>query len=339
MGSERARRLAIVTGIAAMLWSHAAAAQSTAADRETARALMREGRELRDRGELASALKEFEAANEIMHVPTTELEVARTQAALGLLVEALDTIATIRRTPAAPDEPQPFTDARAKAVELDATLESQVPALTIVLRPADEHGAPTVSIDGIGMPSARRGIPYRLDPGHHVIVAKVGTTQVAQEVDLNAGDQRQISLALVGVDPVPPEVVATHDPPRARPLLTPGRRDLLLTATAASLTGAAIVVGAVTGLMSWSKKSSLAGECPHFTCPSGAASGDLDSANTLAQASNVSFVLAGIGAVVTVASLVWGTSASARPRASSPGHGSRIRAWIGVGAAGVHGDF
>ena len=91
MMDSRRVRLAILAGVAAILGARAAAAQSTAVDRETARALMREGRELRDSGDLASALKQFEAANGIMHVPTTELEVARTQAALGLLVEALDT--------------------------------------------------------------------------------------------------------------------------------------------------------------------------------------------------------------------------------------------------------
>ena len=65
-------------------------------DRETARTLMQQGRELTAKGDLKEALKRFKGADDIMHVPTTGLEVARTQAPLGLLVEARDTIARIR---------------------------------------------------------------------------------------------------------------------------------------------------------------------------------------------------------------------------------------------------
>src|SRR5262249_49902102 len=87
MGSKRGRahRAAFAVPLAVLLFaSNAAFAQQpSASDRETARALMAEGRERRDAGDLAAALKSFQTADSIMHVPTTGLEVARTLDKMG----------------------------------------------------------------------------------------------------------------------------------------------------------------------------------------------------------------------------------------------------------------
>jgi hypothetical protein len=113
------------SAVALLLAAPAAHAQVSGADRETARSMMQEGRDLRDKGDLKGALQRFKSADDIMHVPTTSLEVARTQVALGQLIEALDTIANIRKTPAGADDPAPFKDARVKADELDAQVEGK----------------------------------------------------------------------------------------------------------------------------------------------------------------------------------------------------------------------
>ena len=76
---------------------------------------MDEGRSLREHKDMRAALDWFQRADEIMHVPTTAYEVARTQAAMGLTVEALDTIARILHTPVGPHEPGPFGRAQERA--------------------------------------------------------------------------------------------------------------------------------------------------------------------------------------------------------------------------------
>src|SRR5271157_3775010 len=76
MGSRRVRLTMTATAVAAMLAASGASAQVSAADRETARSMMQEGRDLRDKGDLKGALQRFKAADDIMHVPTTSLEVA-----------------------------------------------------------------------------------------------------------------------------------------------------------------------------------------------------------------------------------------------------------------------
>src|SRR4051794_22145874 len=80
-----------------------ASAEPTASGKETARGLMTEARDLRDKNDLRGALSRFQAADAIMRVPTTGLEVARTEAALGLLVEARDTIHRVLAIPAEKD--------------------------------------------------------------------------------------------------------------------------------------------------------------------------------------------------------------------------------------------
>src|SRR5271169_6333782 len=99
MGSSRARAAGWIVAFASILGTTSARAEPSAADRETARTLMQQGRELRAKGDLKEALKRFQAADEIMHVPSTGLEVAKSQVAIGELVEARDTIAAIRRVP------------------------------------------------------------------------------------------------------------------------------------------------------------------------------------------------------------------------------------------------
>src|SRR5690242_13508597 len=102
--------------IAALILATAAPAfaEPTAAEKETARNLMQEGRDLRDKKDLKGALQRFQAADQLMGVPTTGYEVASTQVALGLLVEARETLNRVSRLPAQAKEPAPFREARQK---------------------------------------------------------------------------------------------------------------------------------------------------------------------------------------------------------------------------------
>src|SRR5580700_3195255 len=127
----RASCLVAALTAAGLLVGPAARADVSSSDRETARSMMSEGREVRDKGDLKGALQRFKTADSLMHVPTTGLEVAKTQVALGLLLEARDTVAAIRKYPQGPNDPAPFTDARNKADDLDSNAESKIPSITI----------------------------------------------------------------------------------------------------------------------------------------------------------------------------------------------------------------
>jgi hypothetical protein len=328
----------------------AAAATTSPADRETARSMMQEGRDLRDKGDLKGALQRFKAADDIMHVPTTSLEVARTQVSLGLLVEARDTIAAIHKTQAQADDPTPFKDARVKADELDSQLEGRIPTLTISVSGAAEGDSPVVAVDGVSLPPSVATLPRKIDPGHHVVSAKGAAGEAKEELDIAEGEKKDVQLTLAAAGAGgPQEDTAGSD---SRPLVhTPGP----LTYGGIVVGGVGLATGVVTGLLELSKASAVkSGECPQKQCPSGTPASDLSTANSLATVATVSFAVAAAGAIVAVVSLVLGHRASGvtqtQPAAepdsnpasdAPPASESHLRAmpWIGAGSAGIVGTF
>jgi hypothetical protein len=306
---------------------------------------MQEGRDLRDKGNAQEALKRFQAADAIMHVPTTGLEVARTQVALGLLVEARDTIAAIRRTPASPSDPEPFTAARAKAEELDKSLEGRIPSLIISVRGAAEGEKPTVTIDGVALPPAVLGLPRSVDAGHHVVIAKTGSGEAKQEVDVADKEQKEVQLMIVAQSPGDSQTPSDNGPTSPEAPAGPvSHSPDVWTYVGVGVGGVGLIVGAVTGVMVLSKKPAITRECnPNQTCPSGKASNDLDSANTLATVSTVAFIAGVAGAGVAVVSLILGhpeeAPSNAAPPPPPPEARLRVTPWIGLGAAGVRGSF
>ncbi|HEX3772774.1 MAG TPA: hypothetical protein VHV30_17970, partial [Polyangiaceae bacterium] len=271
---------------AVVLGSSMAHAQVSPADRETARSMMAEGRDLRDKNDLKGALQRFKAADDIMHVPTTALEVARTQAALGLLVEALDTVEAIRKLPTKPDDPQPFKDARAKADEIDTQIEAKVPAVTITVTGAAEGDTPAVSIDGASLPAGALGVARKIDPGHHVITAHAASGDAKEEVDVAEGDKKDVTLTL-GAGEKPAEGAGTEEGAKSDVVHTPGA----VTWAGIVVGGAGLLAGSITGLMTLSKASTVKGECKNMVCVTGQQTSDLDSANSLATISTVGFIV------------------------------------------------
>jgi hypothetical protein len=342
--------LAVASALGVALTVGEARAEPSAADRETARQLMEDGRALRDKNDLQGALQRFKAADDIMHVPTTGLEVARTQVPLGLLVEARDTIARIRLIPGKPNDPVQFKDARIKANQLDASLDGRVPRVTVVV-----HGAPSghtlsVSIDGVPVPAAVVGLPRTVDPGHHVVVVKTEGAEGQQGVDVREGETKSLDVTLAPTaspsGPIPPPSEPPPPPGQTRnaPVVeTPAALGTshapdALTYTGGALAAAGLVVGAVTGVMSWSQTSSLSSACPAHVCPPASYS-SYDSANNLATIATISFAIGGAGTCLAVISLVVGHDERSHPASASPSAQLRLSPWIGAGTAGLHGSF
>jgi hypothetical protein len=302
---------------------------------------MQEGRDLRDRGDLQGALRRFKAADGIMRVPTTGFEVARTQAALGLLIEARETIATIRKTPAKSTDPQPFIDARNRAEEFDVSLAQRVPALTIVVDGA-APGSAAVTVDGVRVPPSALGLPRKLNPGHHVVLARAADAEATQEVDVAETEVKEIHMALTaGTKGASPAEAGAGFSSQRESASAKSHGPTVLTWMAAGVGGAGLVVGSVAGLVSIATTKSLSAECPMAKCTTLSAKSDFNSAHTMATVSNVSFIVAGVGAAGAVASLVLGHSTSDSAQASSSPHGEgfRVTPWVGLAAAGLRGSF
>jgi hypothetical protein len=279
----------------------AAADEPTLADKETARTLFRTGDERYRRGDYRGALDAFAAADAIMKVPTTGLELGRTQAKLGLLIEARATLRRVASMAPVPDEPTAFAQARAEAAALFDDLGRLVPALTVnVSGPGGVTLAAEVRVDDEIVPSESLGHPRRINPGAHRVVAVAdGYRRAEAMVELREGESRALDLAL---EPQP-DGDSPVDPPGAAstaPALLP------TTAWVAFGVGAAaLVAGVVTGAVTLAQAGDLEDACPDKRCPAGEEEA-LDRTVALSHASTTLFVVAGVGAALGVVAVLVG---------------------------------
>ncbi len=312
----------------AMTLAGPALADPTPQEKETARNLMDEGRELRDdKKDPKAALQRFIGADQIMHVPPTTFEVAATQAQLGQLVEARETLARLLSTPPKAGEPPQFKDARNKGQALDDSLASRIATLVVSLKNA-APGA-QVMIDGVALPQALIGLPARANPGHHVIIANAKTTEGREEIDLREGERKEVTIELVsrGVDH---ETIVKETPVGTETTHGGGARTVGFVVLGVG--GASLVVGGITGALTLSAQSDLATKCPNHIC--GPESHDaLASANTLGLVSTITFIAGGVLAATGIVMVIVG-----KPTATKEEH-ARVVPWIGPGSAGLAGTF
>jgi hypothetical protein len=335
--------------------SSAFAAGPTAADKDTARALMAQGADLRDKNDLKGALQSFQAADAIMHVPSTSLEVAKTEAALGQLVEARDAALTAARYPVKPGEPKPFVEARKDAQAMSDDLETRIPSLQITVKNAPDGVQPKVDVDGVVIPQAAIAFPRKVNPGHHVVTAIAGDSHAQTEVDVKEREVKGVLLDLPAVAAAPPPVASNNTPPEQQKSIEPDhpkKKFPVISIIGFGVGVAGVAVGTVTGLMSLSKTSSLKDQCPNNQCPanvydSSSFQSDKSSASTLGTLSTVAFIVGGAGVVVGVVGLFLPQGhASAHATTGDnlkPAKNGWISPWVapaaGGGAAGFVGAF
>jgi len=320
--------------VASLALSSGAWAQS-AADKETARGLMSEGRAARDNGNAQAALKAFAGADAVMHVPTTGLELARAQTAVGQLVEARDTALRVMRLPETEGEPPPFKQARQAASALNDELEGRIPSLKVIVLNVPEGKSASVSIDGAAVPSELIGQPRKLNPGHHVVIAKAGTAQEDEEVNVAEKESKEITIELP--DQAPGADKATRPAPDQGSTGKSGASTGLMWA-GIGVAGLGTLVGGITGVLSMSKTNSLKNSCPNNQCPPSTFD-DLSNAQSMATISTVSFAAAGVGAVIATIGLLTGNSEPPPQKPATDDNAARFEPWLGVGAAGVRGRF
>jgi hypothetical protein len=328
----------------------------TAADKDTARALMAQGAELRDKNDLKGALQSFQAADAIMHVPSTSLEVAKTEAALGELVEARDAALAAARYPLKPGEPKPFIEARKDAQTLSDDLEPRIPSLQITVKNAPSGATPKVDVDGVNIPAAALAFPRKVNPGHHVVTAVAGDAHTQSEVDVKEREIKGVVLDLPTVAPPPPPPVAlTNTPPEQQKSIEPDhpkKNFPVISIIGFGVGVAGVAVGSVTGILSLSKTSSLKDQCPNNQCPasvydSSSFQSDKSSASTMGTISTIAFIVGGAGVVVGVVGLFLPQGhASAHATTGDtmkPAKTGWISPWLapaaGGGAAGLVGAF
>jgi hypothetical protein len=337
------RRLALATGLLALTLSAAPAALAqTASDRETARSLMDEAFARREKGDHRGALERFEAADALMHVPTTGLEAARERILLGMLLEARELLTAVVRYPTKPGEPAPFGEARMQAQKLDDELGARIPQLRIVLR--GDAGPATVTVDGADVPAATLIAPRRVNPGLHTVVARAGGRERREQVTVRERETKEVLLDLgIGTSSAPPPTGATdpsekadrsdksNDPESAGGGSAAPR---VLFWSGIAVAGVGAVVGTVTGFMSLSAVSTARSGCTDGKLCPPQTWDDIDRARSLGNAATAAFIVAGGGVALALVGYFLGRSTP-----SSADNTATVTPFVGPGSAGVRGVF
>lgn len=208
MASDRlAAVLTVVLGLAA---TAPAFAEPSAADRETARTLMKQGDEKAAARDFGGALKAYQAAHAIMQVPTTGLAVAKAQIELGHLLDAHESLLQVARLPKEPNESAKLAAAREEAAQLAQKLVDRIPAMIITVDGPTE--GVEVRVDGALVPPAALGAPRKGDPGTHVVTAAAnGFATATASIFLREGSTEKVALKMVpGLStpvPAPPAAI------------------------------------------------------------------------------------------------------------------------------------
>ena len=326
MGSSR--WVATCAAICVLLAAPAVLAQPSATQKETARALMSEARELREQGDLVGALKRFKAADWIMGVPTTGFEVAVTQAQLGDLVEARETLRRLLALQQYPDDPPPFSEARSKARALDQQLSGRISSLRFAVKGAKKGDAYEVEVDGEAVPPALVNLPLRVNPGKHVVIARLDNREVKREVETAEAQTLDVELAFAkgagDAADVDSEAGDSSESPNAQHATAGKRRHApTLSYVGAGVAVTGFLVGSVAGISAISHRNAAKRDCVGNQCPPSTWS-DLDKAHSMATVPTVGFVVGTLGAAVGIGAAVLGSdSKKAQAITVAPTFGQR----------------
>ena len=261
------------------------------------RELMTQGRSQRDAKDFQGALASFSKAHEIMHVPTTLVEVARARADVGLLLEALALLHDLPLLASRPDEPAAFARARSDARALEIDLEQRIPSLQLDLSGSPQPTATTLWLDGALRPDCV--MSCRLNPGLHIVTARTRSAQTEEQLRLVERESRQLELVFsplpAALTPTSSTSHPTTDPaPDSAGKVSP--RVPGWTWAWGSIALASVGAGAAIGLSAVSQRDQLRERCAPNCTPA-----EVDSVRRRSVYSNVAF---GIGATAAALAVV-----------------------------------
>lgn len=268
-----------------------------AADRERARGLLDEGDAKMAAGDVEGALAAYVAADELVHVPTSGIEVGRAQAALGHWIEARDAWIRVARYPKRPDEPEPFTRARKEAERLAVEIAERIPTLRIDIEPSELTES---ELEGLELflddePLARDllGVSFRANPGvHQVSVSVPDYLPVEELVTLTQRSARTVTLTLRR-RPEPARAPRETSPSAApRPSAVPMWLGFGVAAAGAG-------VGTATGIWAYDAAAAAYAQCGGTSCAEEDRAA-VERAQRAGMISTVAFAVGGVGLVVGI---------------------------------------
>lgn len=324
------------------------------ASRAEARKIGYAGVEAYQAGDFATAHERLETAYQLLQVPSLGLWSARALAKLGKLVEADARYQEVIRLPTSVGDEAIQEQARRDAGNERGALVRRIPSILVRV-----EGAPisdvTVTIDDAVVAGSALSENQPVNPGPHRVEGVRGTTRVRVEIKVAEGERREAALRFA--PPGPPASSGGSDAglvverrgasPGSDKLMAVSRWRTMRTVgwVTVGVGGAALAVGAFSGLMAMSKRNDLdtIGCGDGSTCPP-SQRGNVDSYNNLRIVSGVGLIvgaaLAGVGAYLVLTAppdklVVWPEASRRRPRSTI----SNVRLAVGLGGTVLSGEF
>jgi len=283
----------------------------------------------------AAALEQYRAADEIMGVPTTGIEVGRTLERLGLLLEAREVLRRVSEFPQRVDEPRPFSSARQRADRLLGDIAPRIPRVTLEVSGLADGATVAISWDGKPLDPSKIGGYIEANPGqHHVVGVAAGFPSVTRDIKLAEGQALQVVLAFTTQPgPTATPLTPTAASPTSGAHQASPRKPVLLWVGVA-VTAAGVAVGSATGVYSLSLTSKAKKFCQDNQC-SPDAQEHIDNAKTFANISNVAFAVGIAGAGLAV----WQFVAHRKDAPKKDSAQAQVNASFGLGSVAVSGTF
>jgi len=331
------KRTVILLAVGALLLGCpiARAQQVDEASKSAARDLGREGLEAYKAGRYDEAVEKLSRAYAVVKVPGLGLWTARALEKAGKLVEASEIYHEVGMLPVTEGDRAVQEVAQQEAAKEREALLPRIPKLAVQVQGAAASEV-EVMVDGVAVASALIGVARPANPGSHTASAKLGEQEMSEEVTLAEGESKTVVLELSApATAEPPAVERPATAPGTNPTADRGPHEGKLQRTLGwvglGVGGAGLVFGTATGIMVLKKKSALEGDgCVDGACYTDQGD-DVDSYNSMRTLSTVGFVVGGVGAAAGAALLL----TAPKPKET----GSRVRAWVGVGSAGLAGSF
>ena len=284
----------------------------------------------------------------MVHVPTLAVNEARALVKVGKLVAASELYLEATRIPKERSWQSTQEDAQRDAEKERIELLPRIPRLKINIKGAGPNDV-NVSIDGAAVPQALLDTEQLVDPGQRQVEGLRGTDVVKQGVSVKESEHAQVTLifatagaaattsvASVPNQPKKPDQSSAGIPPTAPS--TPvdhqkGGSQAVLGWVSVGVGGAGLVVGAVSGLLASSKRSSLLDSktcsADGLHCSPGQSS-DVNAYNSLRTVSTVGFIAGGVLAAAGVTLLL------TTPKQESQ---ARVGLWMSPSGAAIYGGF
>lgn len=328
--SRRLRTLFVVAGLMLGRAAHAQTAEPSAADLESARELYRQGKDLRQQGDVRGALERFKAAHRYGQTPVTGLELGKTHQQLGELVEAREVFLSIARIKVAADETEKSAAARTEAAELAEQVRERIPTLVVKVNGVKDESQVKVTVDGAPTPVVSFSSTRRINPGEHAIVVRSADREEKQTVALVEGETKDVEIAITDASPKYGDA--------AKPAAAPGgaRSPHVLTWIGLGVGVVGFAVGSITGVMALGKASNVKDACQGTTCPPSARA-DVEDGRSVATISTIGFLAGGVGlAAAAIGYFVLSPKTSPAATGGSP---LRVRMLLHPSGVGLDGHF